>query len=450
MPKPPPPDSDTAQPAEPTLETGFDEVLPEGVAAGAARRSDPEWVEATDTVTRPIPAEALDDPGEPPPERPARRPPRNLQVAAIAGVAVLVLGAALLYRSHHRKQVLAKGLAHAVRVSWADTHAGYREASQVLEPLVPIDVLEAGAMRAYALAMLATDYRDERAGQEAEALLLEPERATEVPSAANVARAALALGRREAGTAATYAARPGGGALAGVIQGRVALMAGNPAGALEPLDAALLVDPRLPAALALKGDALRRTRSPAAARQAYLAALESSPLHPRAAYGLAKLALSAQARPDDAIPALERILGDRAGTPSNERGRAALHLAALKGRAGDRAGAQKAIEAAGASGPDRAWLEKAVAEEELSRTGYHVVDGAPAALRSASDDDPYEPAPPSPPPEAKKVMAKKAPAKAVKPAKKGKPAAKAPAKKSSKTGTSKSSGKKSPAKPATP
>jgi hypothetical protein len=250
------------------------------------------------------------------------------------------------------------------------------------------------------------------------------------------------MGRGQAGSAAVSAARPGTGAVGRVLQGRVALLAGNPAGAAEFAAEAVAADPGLPAALALQGDGLRRTGKPEAARQAYLAALQASPGHPRAAYGAAKLALSGKARPEDAYPALEQILADRAGTPGNERGRAALHLAALQGRAGDRAGAQRTLDASGAAGADRAWLEKAVAEEELSRAGYRVVDGAPAGLRSASDDDPYVPAPPPPPPappkkveKKKAVPAKKAPvkAKAGTSPKGAKPPAKAPAKKSSKS-----------------
>jgi tetratricopeptide (TPR) repeat protein len=299
--------------------------------------------------------------------------------------------------------------------------------------------MEAGSLRAQALAMLAADYRDEAAGVEAERLLDAPERAAEIPSAASLARAALAMGRHEAGSAATSASRSGTGAAGRVVQGRVALFAGNPSGAAEFAAEAVAADPTLPAALALQGDALRRTGKPEAARVAYTAALQASPLHPRAAYGLAKLALSGRAKADEAYPALERILADREGTPSNERGRAALHLAALQGRAGDRAGAQRTLDASGTSGADRAWLEKAVSEEELSRTGFHVVDRAPLGLQSASDDDPYV-APPPPPPEPPKVVekkvAKKAPAKA-KASKSGgktsaKPAAKPPAKKSSK------------------
>jgi hypothetical protein len=368
-----------------------------------------------------------------------------VQLVALAGVLIVALAAALLYRSHHRREVLGKGVTRANELMRTDTWAGYDAAAQVLEPLVAIDAMGAGSLRAQALAMLAADYRDERAAAEAERLLDAPERAAEIPPAASLARAALAMGRREVGSAATSASRAGTGAEGRVIQGRVALLAGNPAGAAEFAAEAVAADPGLPSALALQGDALRRTGKPEAARQSYLAALSASPGHPRAAYGLAKLALSGRARTDDAYPPLERILADRQGTPSNERARAALHLAALQGRAGDRAGAQRTLEASGTSGGDRAWLEKAVADEELSRTGYHVVDRAPPGLRSASDDDPYVPAPP-PPPEPPKVVEKKAPAKKApaKPKASGKSkGAKAPSK-SSKSTTSK--GAKAPAR----
>ncbi|HTP51736.1 MAG TPA: tetratricopeptide repeat protein [Anaeromyxobacteraceae bacterium] len=442
MPKPPPSDKGAGEPTDPTLETGFEEVSPDDAA-----RQDAQWSEASDTVTKPLGERELSggdaDDELPPPSRPPRRVSRAVQLGAIAAAVVAVAVTALVYRAHHRHEVLEKGLARARELIRLDTRAGYLAAAQVLEPLVPIDTLEAGSLRAFALAMLATDYREEQAGQAAEVLLVEPERATEVPPAANVARAVLAMGRREAGTAATYAARQGGGPWAAVVQGRLALLAGNPNGALEPLGEALAVDPKLPAALAVQGDAFRRTQNYEAARQAYLQALEGSPSHPRATYGLAKLALSGKAKPDEAIPPLRRLLADRDGTASNERARAALYLAALLGRAGDRAGAQRAMEASDLAGPDRAWLEKAVAEEELSRTGFRTVDGAPAALLSASDDDPYEP-PPPPPPEPPKPPAKKAVAKK---ATKAKPAAKKTPAKSTKAKKSSSKQKAAKKKP---
>lgn len=360
-----------------------------------------------------------------------------VQLVALAGVAIVALAGALLYRAHHRREVLAQGMARARELMRADTWAGYRGASEILEPLVVIDPMEAGALRAHALAMLAADYRDEDAAAAAERLLDAPERSAEIPPAASLARGALAMGKGQAGSAATSAARPGTGADGRVIQGRVALLAGNPGGAAEFAAEALATDPTLPAALALQGDGMRRSGKPEGARQAYLAALQASPVHPRSAYGLAKLALSGKARAEEAYPALERILADSAGTPPNERARAALHLAALQGRAADRAGAQRTIEGSGTTGASRAWLEKAVAEEELTRGAYRVVGGAPGGLLSASDDDPYVAPPPPPPPEPKKavekkaVASKKAPAKA-KPAAKGK-GAKAPPKKSGKS-----------------
>ena len=357
-------------------------------------------------------------------------------MVAIAGVVIVALAAALLYRSQHRRAVLAKGMARAQEFLRADTWSGYRAASQVLEPLVVIDAMEAGSLRAQALAMLAADYRDEAASAEADVLLDTPERAAEVPPAASLARAALAMGRRQIGSAAASASRPGTGAQGRVVQGRVALFAGNASGAAEFAAEAVSTDPALPAALALQCDALRRSGRAEGARLACLGALQASPNHPRAAFGLAKLALSGKARADEAYPALERILADREGTPSNERGRAALHLAALQGRAGDRSGAQRTLDASGTSGADRAWLEKAVGEEELSRNGYHVVAHAPPGLLSASDDDPYVAPPPPPPPDPPKAVvkktAKKAPTKAKAPSKaKGtKATAKPPVKKS--------------------
>ncbi len=452
MANPPPPGGGPPGDLPPgeTLTTGFYEAPPEKQAEAPAKKpgletmieqavgddTDPQWSDAYPTRV----AER-----EPDREEPPRGRGPWLKVAAAVAVAAVAGGAALAYRSHHRKQVLQKGLARARELVYSDTYAGYRDAAQVLLPLVEIDPLEAGSVRAFALAMLHADYRDEKAGLEAESLLVAPDRAPLVPPAANLAQAALALARREAGTASTHASRPGGAVWGATIQGRLALLAGNPSGALESLDQALAAEPQFPAGLALRGDALRRLRRFAAARAAYADALRASPGHARAAFGMAKLALGGRAKPEEAIPVLERLLGDKAGTPSNERGRAALHLAALRARLGDRAGATAAVDAAGVEGTDRAWLEKAVAEEELSRAGYRPVARAPPALQSASDDDPYQPAPAAV--AAKKATKAKKAAKAAK--KKGATSKKTAAKTSSKAGSTKKTAKKTTAKKST-
>lgn len=400
MPKPPPTGRGLpadVPPDDETLTTGFYDVSPETRAEPPKKKpgletmiddalgddADSKWSDAASTrVAEPD----LDDERPPPGRGPWRKVLAVVAVAAVAG------GAGLVYRSHHRQEVLQQGLARARELMLPDTYAGYRDAARILLPLAEIDPLEAGSMRAFALAMLHADYRDQKAGAEAEALLVAPDRAPVVPPVANLAHAMLALARREAGTASTHAARPGGAVWGATIQGRLALLAGNPSGALESLDQAVALEPSFPAALALRGDALRRLKRFEAAREAYTSALRASPDHARAAFGMAKLALGGQARAEEALPALERLAADQAGTPSNERGRAALHLAALRARQGDRAGSAAAIHAAGVEGANLAWLEKAVTEEELSRTGYRPVGGAPAALQSASDDDPHVPA----------------------------------------------------------
>jgi hypothetical protein len=131
----------------------------------------------------------------------------------------------------------------------------------------------------------------------------------------------------------------------------------------------------------------------------------------RAAYGLAKLALGGQAPPEGAITALERLLEDRAGTLDAERGRAALHLAALRLRAGDRPGATSALDAAGLDAPARAWASRAAQVAAEAHGPYRAVAGAPPSLQSASDDDPGELSPEPPPPPAPPKATAKAPAK---------------------------------------
>lgn len=323
-------------------------------------------------------------------------PPGWLKPVAVLVAVGVAVGAALGYRGYRRQRVLQQGLGQARSLARADTYQGYQEAARLLEPLAKLDPLEAGSQRAFALAMLFADYREPRAAEEAEALLVGPGRAPQVPDAAQEAYAALALGRQEAGNASTFAARsqsPRGLTL----RARTALLAGNLGAAAEPLARAIEVDPTFPAALALRGDVLRRSGQPAEAQRSYAEALAGSPLHPRAALGMGKLALSGQGDPVAARAALGRLLDDREATPRPERARAALHLASLQARAGDRAGAAAAVDKAGLDPGARAWLEKAVAEQELGRAGYRVVGGAPVALQSVSDDDPYLPPPPPPP-----------------------------------------------------
>jgi hypothetical protein len=350
-------------------------------------------------------------------------PPRSgaLKLALVVAV-VLAVGAGLLaYRAHHRRKVLREGLARADVLLRLDTAAGYREAASLLEPLAQLDPSEAASVRAFALAMLFADYRASDVEGEAEALLVGPGRADVVPAYASLASAALALGRREAGTATTAVARAGEGARARALEARIALLAGNLPAGLEPA-AAAASEGSFPPGLAVHGDVLRRLRKdPAAARAAYEAALAASPRHPRAAYGLAKLALAGDVPQDRAAAALERLVEDR-GTLDVERGRAALHLAALRLRAGDRPGAGAAFDLAGLDGPTRAWASRAAQVAADARGPYRAVAGAPVTLQSASDDDPGELSPDPPPPPAPPKVAAKPPAK--KPKATAKPGAK--------------------------
>ncbi len=331
---------------------------------------------------------ALDDGGV------AAPPPRGRGGAlklALAVAVMFVAGAALLaYRGQHRNKVLASGLSQADALLRLDTDAGYRQASTLLEPLAQMDSTEAASVRAFALAMRFADYRVAEAENEAEALLVHPGRAETVPTYAHLAAAALSLGRREIGNATTAAARAGDGSWASVLQARNAMAAGNLRAALEPASAAASTGSFAPG-LALRGDVLRRLgEDVSAARAAYGAALSASPLHPRAAYGLAKLALAGRASSDEAVRTLRRLVDDREGTPAPERGRAALHLASILLRQGDAAGARTALDDAGLTGSLRAWAGRAAALAAENRGPYRAVAGAPVELLSASDDDPGE------------------------------------------------------------
>jgi hypothetical protein len=367
------------------------------------------------------------------------RPPRSLalKLVAVAGVALVAGGALLAYRAHHRRKVVEAGLAQADALLRLDTAAGYRQAATLLEPIAQLDSMNGASVRAFALAMLLADYRQADAEGEIENLLVTPMRAENVPLHAQLAAAALALGRKEAGSATTAVTRAGSGPWPQVLQARIALLAGNPEAALQPAAAAAAEGSFAPG-LALHGDVLRRLRrDPGAARAAYEAALAASPAHARAAFGLAKLALAGDAPAAEAETALRRLLEDREGTPAVERARAAVHLATLRLRAGDRTAADAALDAAGLDEASRVWAGRAASVAADRRGPYRAVQGAPPALQSASDDDPGElspvpPPPPPPPPEpvvAKKVEKKKAvPAKKADRKKAAAPSKKAPKK----------------------
>ncbi len=364
--------------------------------------------------------------GSPPPR--GKRP--FPKVAVAIAVVVVVVAGLLAYRTFARRKALRMAVAQAEVDVREDTADGYRKAAAILAPFSDADPARAGSLRAFALGMLALDYRDAAAAEEAEGLLVDPERADPIPRWANLARAAVALSRGEAGTAMTAANRVTADPVAGMLEGRIALVAGNLEAALEPLHGAAAAEPPLPAALALHGDAVRRAkRDFRAAHAAYARALSGSGqhAHARAVFGLAKLALMGQLPPAEATEPLDRLIAD-AGSLPNERARAALHAAALALKAGDRVRAKSLLDGAGLDAPARDWAERAATLEADTGRVYRAVDGAPPSLLSASDDDPPEVppiaiAPPEPPPAPKAAPAKAAPAKATKaPAKR--PAAK--------------------------
>lgn len=353
---------------------------------------------------------------------PAPRARRPLPKVAIAvAVVVVVAGALLTYRTIARRKALRIAVAQAELDVRQDTSDGYRKAAAILAPFGDADPAHAGSLRAFALGMLALDYRDSEAAEEAEGLLVEPERADPIPRWASLARAAVSLSKGEAGTAMTAANRVPADPVAGMLEGRIALVAGNLEAALEPLHAAAAAEPPLPAALALHGDAVRRAkRDVRAARAAYTRALAGATehVHARAAFGLAKLALMGQVPPAEASEPLDRLAADPGSLP-NERARAALHSAALALKAGDRVRARALLDGAGLDAAARDWAERAATLEADTGRSYRAVEGAPPSLLSASDDDPPEVppiaiAPPEPQPSPKAAPAKAAPAKTVK------------------------------------
>jgi hypothetical protein len=368
-------------------------------------------------------------------ERPRLKRPIGLQIGIALAVVALAAAAILGYRSHQRSRALAEGLPKAEAMLRLDTAAGYQGAADLLVPLARLDTMDAASMRAFALAMLAIDYREAAADAEAEALLVEPGRAEVVPPYANLAIAALQLGRRSVAEATTYASRASRSPWSGMLQARIAFQAGNPEAGAGPIAAACASDPALPAAQAVQGDLARRLKKePVAARAAYAAALAASPLHPRAAYGLAKLALASQVPLADALPPLQRLVADDPATPAPERARAALHLAALQLRAGDRQAAHAALGTVRDAG-SRGWAELASMVMAAEHRAYRAVQGAPAIYQSASDAEPPEVAPVLPPPpkaEPPRKVVKKVPPPPVKkqatvPSKKGPAATKKPA-----------------------
>jgi len=324
---------------------------------------------------------------------PSSRPRQPIpRIAIVIAVIVVVAGALFAYRTVSRRKALQTAFAQAEADVRLDTADGYRKAAAILAPFAEQDPMDAASLRAFALGMLALDYRDAEAAEEAEALLVKPERADPIPRWGNLARAAVALSRGEAGTAMTAASRVTADPMAGMLEGRIALAAGNLEAALEPLHAASASEPALPAALALHGDTVRRAkRDGRAAQAAYARALATTGehVHARAAFGLAKLALMGLVPPAEAIRPLERLAADPTTLP-NERARAVLHSAALAIRAGDRVRATALLDGAGLDPQARDWAGRAAALEADTGRIFRAVDGAPASLLSASDDDPPE------------------------------------------------------------
>jgi tetratricopeptide (TPR) repeat protein len=351
----------------------------------------------------------------PPPDRP--RLHRWVVWCLVALAALSTVAGAAAWRRHQERLIVAASVARAQHLIRSDTWLGAHEAAALLGVrAAQLDPVEAAPLRAFALALLAADWRDRSAAAEAAALADAAQRSERVPPYANLATAALALGDRQAGTALEYINRASDGPWPAILAARVAIQAGNAAAAAEAVEGALAADPDHPAALAVKGDLLRRAGRDEEARGLYRRAFTASAAelaagfagaappagaaapHPRSTFGMAKLALSRRGAPDEAVAALARLASDAAGTPQVERARAALHLSALRGRTGDRAGAAAALDAAGLGGEMRAWVERAAGQLEVERGPYRVPDRTPAALESAADDDPWVATPPPPPP----------------------------------------------------
>ena len=110
-----------------------------------------------------------------PPDRPPRPAGRGWWKLVVVGLAaVLVLALVLAYRHHQERRIVALSVARAQQLIRSDTWLGYHEASALLGVrAATIDPLEAGALRAFALAMLSLDSRDKTAVAEANAALVE-------------------------------------------------------------------------------------------------------------------------------------------------------------------------------------------------------------------------------------------------------------------------------------
>lgn len=344
------------------------------------------------------------------------RLPSWVKCVALGIAAVAFALGVRTYRQRQERKIVALSISRAERLLRADTWLGYHEAAALLGlRAAAADPDGAGSLRALALAMLALDYRDGEAATAARALVDAADGTGDPGPRIHLAAAVLALRDGRGATAVERLARAGDGADREVITARVALAAGNPPGASDPIARALAADARMPAALALRGDQLRRAGRSTEARDAYAAALKESAdalagglggassgttaaPHARSAFGLAKLALSRDVPAAEATAALSPLVDAAEGTPVVERARAGMYLAALQGRLGDRAAASATLQAIPVDAALRSWIESTVGELETSRQRYRVPDGTPAGLVSAADDDPYVPLPPPPPP----------------------------------------------------
>ena len=226
MPKTPPPEGAEEQLPE-TLPAEEDSVLADSFyevpaeLKGAAERTQP----------------ASEVPTEPEDEEEAKRPKRPFPIGKVA-LLVVALAAALavlmIFREQQRRRAVREGIAQAEKLLDLDTADGYRRAADLLAPLAQLGPLEAGSARAFALSMLAADYRDAKAETEANALLVLPGRAKALPRYAALAFAALAFGKNGLGDATSALGNAADSPWTQTLQARIALRAGTLEAAVAP------------------------------------------------------------------------------------------------------------------------------------------------------------------------------------------------------------------------
>lgn len=348
------------------------ESPPAAAPAPAARAADPrEAARIASEYERELRQKLFAREQEPPPGFLKRHwLPLVLAFVVVAGGG----GGSLVYRSVRsaHREADVKGYVEAARKGLArDTAGALRDAARVLASARELDPQngEAVALSAEVEALLAADFDDEEARDQARALADSPL----AGEGAVAARYLLASSPAEL-RAASEPLRTQPVAVGPVLQilaARVLLARGEAESALSRLEIAAKGSPPSLRALADLGDYYRERGDLDQALGYYRAALSAHPTHPRSAIGAAEARLALGRDLGESLATLQAVEADESSPPAAaDRMRFELAYARLLGATGQRAAATERLGRAAEKLGARAELPAAAAEIQMASGNY--------------------------------------------------------------------------------